>query len=313
MSTTVLSTIQAPATPSAAETPAATEPTTPQEGSTEAQPTENEASEASPVVEQPDPDLEIARKLENASKAAARARRHEAEMQRMRSELDAERRRLAEMRAEYEAALEDPIEHYLKKGKDPVEVAKRFAKPMSEEEKRIAKLEAKLEAEERARQERETAEQTRQRQYAQQRAWADFVRQIEPEEYPHLTSMYEPTEVPRLVQNLLSRPSDASDPESPTVREVFRERFGRDPTPKEIRDALEHEAEERATSLLERLHRKSPAQATPPGSPEANQEPTSLSNTHAQSSPSTRASTETREERLRRLKEELEAEVAKSE
>ena len=150
--------------------------------------------------------------------------------------------------------------------------------------------------------------------FEQNRAWAQFVGETTPDECPYLTSMYEPNEVPKLVTNLLNRPVDPSDSESPTIRQYFRERHGRDPTPTEIRQALEAEAESRATSLIERVRPK--ASAASQGSlstPSANEESTSLSNQHAASSPSARAGNESREERMKRLKAELEAEPATSE
>lgn len=313
--TTVLSTI--PATPAAP--PATAAPDTP------AATTEGETPAADPSVvapgpattepekkTEPDPDLVIAQKLEGVAKREARARKMESQWQSKFAELEAMKADLAKKLADAEAALEDPVEYYLKKGKDPVEVMKRAAKPVTEEEKRLARLEA---AEEERKAEREKqAEESRKREQsvAQRQFWARFVGEIDPAEYPHLTAVHKPTAIPDLVHALLNRPHDPSDPESPTVRQVFRAQYDRDPTPKELRDALEHEAEEHAMSLIERLKPKAspaPSQATPP-TPPATEESTSLSNQHAASSPSARTSTETREERVKRLKEELLAEEA---
>lgn len=266
-----------------------------------------------PEQEKPDPDLEIAQKLDIVARREARARRIEAQWQTRWSEFEKKEAELAKKLAEAEAALEDPVEYYLKKGKDPVEVVKRFARPVTEEEKRIAKLEERLAREDEERTKAKEEAQRQQEEAQRFQAMRSFVAEITPDEYPHLTTLYPPTEVPRLVSDLMSRPHDPSDPESPSVLQVFRATYNRAPTPKEIRDTLEHEAELRAMSLLEAHSKRSaPSQATPQ-TPPAIEESTSLSNHHAASSSSSLTRTESREERMRKLKAELEAEQATDE
>lgn len=311
--TTVLSTI--PSTP-AIPTPAAitTEGGTTTEGTSTDPVVETPATEPAPAEPpKPDPDLEIAKKLDRVAKQEARARRAEAALQAREQRLTEKETSIDEKLAALDAALEDPIEYYLKKGKDPVDVAKRFARPVTEEEKRIAKLEAQYakDAEERAK----AAEDTKKQQTLaqRQREMRDFVGGITADEYPHLTSVYEAKQIPGLVTALVNRPHDPSDSESPTVLQVFRSTYDRDPTAKEIRDALEHEAELYAMSLMERLKPKSAPSQVTPATPPANLESTSLSNQHAANSPSGISRTKSREERMKELKEQLEAEAATSE
>lgn len=298
-------------------------PTSPSSPPTEAVEAATEASAETPVIEtapaevpkeepKPDPDLEISRKLDQVSRQAAKNRRVESELQSLRTQLDKDREDVARMKADLESALDDPVEYYIKKGKDPVEVAKRFAKPMSEEEKRIAKLEEAYKQREEA--DKKAAEERTQQQKAadEHRFWSQFVGETTPDEYPYLTSMHDPNEVPKLVRNLIHRPIDSNDPESPTLLQSFRAKYDRDPTPKEIREALEAEAETRATSLLSRFKPRTQSQVTP-STPLATEESTSLSNQHAQTSTSARPGNESREERVKRLKAELEAETATSE
>lgn len=312
MSTTVLSTIsKAPAAaPPAAETPAETaapESTAAETPAVATEPVEVPDARSS-EPEKPDPDLELSKKFDAVARREARARRHEAELQNKLTSFSEKEKKLDAMIAEYQTALEDPVEHALRKGKDPVEIAKRFARPMSEEEKRIAKLEERLEKDEkereRVRQENETREQTERRHAVMRR----FVQGTDPKEYPHLTSVYDPQQISGLIHNLLNGPQDPTDPEGPTLLDAFKSRHGRTPTDKEIRDALEHQAETYAMSLIERLPKRAvPSQVTPE-TPPATEESTSLSNQHASSSTSTLKRTKSREEAMRELKAELEAE-----
>lgn len=302
MSTTVLSTI--PSTQSAPEAPTADAPIEASEEIAAVETTEIPSEVAPP---EPDPDLQLAQKFEQISKREARARKLEATWQEKLASIEKREAEMATKLAELDAALEDPIEYHLKKGKDPADVAKRFLKPMSEEEKRIAKLEAEIakDREERtAAQKRAEAEQAKRAAFESTRA---FVASITPDECPYLTTVHPATAIPGLVRGLLNRPQDPTDPESPTVIEAFRNRYGREPSAKEIRESLEAEAEVYAKSLMERFP-KPPSQVTPE-TPLATEESTSLSNQHAASSPSGRARTKSREERMKELKEQLEAEA----
>lgn len=299
---TVLSTI--PSTPAASE---ATE--VPAESPETAAPAE-EAVAAPEVAEvQPDVDLEIARKLDSAAKREARARKQEAEIQRLQSSLKEQQSKLSTMLEEFES---DPLGFLTKNGKDPVEVAKRFAKPASEEEKRIAKLEAALK--EREDREKQLEEAGKKRHFAEQKRALEtqFVRETDPEEYPYLTSIYQPHEVPSLVGQMLNRPADSDDPDSPTVLQAFQIRHGRLPTNKEIRDALEHEAESRAKGLLERFKPKEASQVTPETSAQDAGSP-SISNQHAAKVSTGSSRKKSREERLKELTAQLEAEQASTE
>lgn len=306
MSTTVLSTIPSvPSAPSAPEAPTAEAPVEASEQIAASTP--EIPVEVAP--EKPDPDLALAQKFESVSKREARARKAEAQWQEKLAAIEAKEKELSQKLADAEAALEDPIDWALKKGKDPVTLAKRFGQPMSEEEKRIAKLEADIakDREERAAAIKQAEAQRREaEQFESTRA---FVASITPDECPFLTTVHPANAVPGLVHGLLNRPQDPTDPDSPTVLEAFKARYNRGPTPKEIRETLEAEAESYARSLMERFPKPAPSQATPE-TPLATEESTSLSNQHAAASSSTRARTPSREERMRELKAQLEAEAA---
>jgi hypothetical protein len=322
MTTTVLSTI--PSTPSA-PSPGATEAAADRgaEGS-QAPSTEPASAVASvapgktePVQEEkksdePDPDLVLAQKFESIAKREARARKAEAAVQERLTSLAEKEKKLEARLAEIDEFFADPAENLSKLGKDPVEVIKRFAKPQTEEEKRLARLEQReKEREEEAKKLREEAEKN-EKQHANRQFWSQWVSEITEDEYPNLTGLYQPTQIPDLVLGLLNRPQDPSDDESPTVREFFKSRYGREPTRKEIRDALEAEAETRATSLIERFKPKTQAasEQVTPSTPAATSESPSLSNQHASSSPSSRSGAYDRAAEVKRLKEELEAETA---
>ncbi len=321
--TTVLSTIPStPATPPAAEAPVdASEPASEAPAAGLETPLAAVSAEVAPQTpadesKEPkeDPDVQLAQKFEQITRREARVRKLESQLQTRIQSFDEKEKTIAAKMAEIEAFFEDPISWAKKNNRDAMEIVKRATIPMSEEEKRLAKIEAEFAKDREERQKRETEAEKRAREAEERRGWASFVAEITPDEYPHLTAVHEAHEIPKLVMTLLNRPQDPTDPESPSVREVFRAQYRRDPTPKEIRDALEAEAELRATSLLERLTPKKTAtsQATPE-TPAAKPESPSLSNQHAASSTSARVGTETREERLRRLKEELEAEASATE
>lgn len=321
--TTVLSTI--PSTAEAPSAPAETKATPTAGDSPEVSETMPEAAveesgketQKATVKEEPkaDPDLEIARKLDLVAKREARARKQEATLQQKLSDLQAKESAIEKKMAELDSALEDPISYYLQKGKDPVEVAKRFAKPMSEEEKRLAAVEKRLAAEDEDRK-KSTEREQKQRQEQQRHAlMRQFVSEIDKNEYPHLTTVYEPHQIPGLVTRLLNEPQDPTDPESPSLLEAFRARYDRAPTNKEIRDALEHKAEIYASRVYESVsaRRKPTSSQVTPATPTATpngEESTSLSNQHAASSPSGPPRTKSREDVMKEIRAELEAEVA---
>lgn len=269
-----------------------------------------------------DKHLELSRRFESVAKREARARRLESEHQQKLATLSEKEKAMDAKIAELEAALEDPVDYYLRTGKkDPVEVAKRFARPMTEEEKRIKALEDKLAKEDEARTKREAEETKRSEAARKQQAMVSFVRTITPDECPHLTSLYEAHEVPPLVEKLLTRPADPSDPNGPTLLEHFEDTHGRKPTDKEIRECLEYDAEIRATRLMGRTRPRDAAtsedkaQSPPdpaPAASESNSGPSSISNQHAASSSSAKPRKKTREELRKELTERLEAESGRS-
>lgn len=304
MSTTVLNTI--PSVPEAPSLP--TPDAAPSEIATPETVVAPEIGSAPTEPAKPDPDIEYARKFNHIAKREATTRKQEVELQQQRARIAEREKSLDAKMAELEAALEDPVEYYIKRGKDPAEVAKRFIKPVTEEEKRLAQLEKRLADKEQAEEDARRDAEERQARSQKDQFWKGFVREIRPEECPHLTSLYPAHQVPQLVHDLLNRPYDPNDGDSPTVLEQFQAKLGRAPTPKEIRQALESEAELRATSFI--------ARRTPPVTPatatqSANGSP-SLSNQDAASS-GTAARPKTREERMKELKEQLEAEMTANE
>ena len=271
--TQTLNTIgEAPAAPEAPEAPAA--PETP-------------AAPAAPAKPQRDPHLDLAKRFESAAQKESRARKAYREAEDMKASIAAREKRIAEREAELEDALSDPVGHMLKIGKDPVEIANRYAKPETPEEKRIRKLEEALEARTKEDKDRETAAQQRARAAAKVDTYKRFVGETTAAECPNLTTLYEAREVPGLVEALLHRPADADDPESPTMLQRFNRDFGRNPTDKEIREVLEYEAEMRATRLKGRSAAAAPpVDATSPGgqqqdSPKSEGGPNGISNQHA--------------------------------
>lgn len=306
-----LTTIEAPA---AAPEPAA--------GGTEAAPpAQGQPAAGSGVGERPkapgrDPNLELARKFETVAQKESRVRKQEREWQEKHQGLNEREKKLAEREAELEEALGDPVGHLLKIGKDPVEIAKRYAQPETPEEKRIRKLEereAEREAEDKRRKEEWEA---RQEEQAEFHAMREFVGAITAKECPNLTALYQAKEVPKLVKELLMRPSDPDDPKSPPMVKAFHASKGRNPTDREIRECLEYEAELRANRILEQ--NRSPAGqgdapvATSPGGPAQGSSknesgPNGISNRHAASTTSTSKRPLTLEEKRKQARRELTA------
>lgn len=283
------------------------------EGSAPAEP----AAPPAAVEPEEDKNLELAKRFEGLAKREARARRFENEFQTKLSSLSEKEKAIEAKLAELEAALEDPVDYYLRTGKkDPVEVAKRFARPVSEEEKRIKALEDKIAREEEARAKAEAERTKRETEAQRHQSMRQFVGSITPDECPHLTSLYEPHEVPTLVEKLLTKPADPSDPGGPTLLEHFVETNGRKPTDKEIRECLEYDAEIRATRLMSRTR---PSDAAAPETPQPSPDPvpaasaskggpSSISNQHAAPSSSSKSRKKSREELRKELTARLEAE-----
>lgn len=268
------------------ETAAKTSPSspTPSEGS---QGTANGSSADTPGTEEkPDPDLEIARRFEGVARKEARARKLEVEWQTKHADLDAERKAFREEKAKFEAERDDwhadPIDWYLKNGKDPVEAARKFAQPETAESREIKKIREEMKRRDEAERQRQEEWQKQQAKMHEEQSMRAFVGSIAPSECPNLTSLYEPFEIPALVRDLLSRPPEGQ-PGGPTLLQRFKMEHGRIPNDAEIRECLEHEASLRATRILKR-HRDSEAAQQATQSQEQVTEqagPKGISNQHA--------------------------------
>ncbi len=243
-----------------------------------------------PAAPGPDKNLELARKFESVAQREGKARARDREVQTRATELEAREAKLKEREAELDDALGDPVGYMLKNGKDPVEVAKRYAQPETPEEKRIRRLEEAAEARDKADNDRKTEAEKAQQERAKFDALRGFVGEITAAECPNLTTLYAASEVPKLVEEALSRPSDPDDPESPTMVQAFFAEYNRNPTNEEIREFLEHEAELRATKILtaaeERRKAAEAASQSPSGahaqdSSKNESGPSGISNQHA--------------------------------
>lgn len=298
--TTVLSTISAPA---AAEAPAEAPALAPVPDSGAAG---GELASPESVTEEPkvDPNLELSRKFDKAARMEAKARKFEAEIQQTRTQVQADAKRFADMIKQFE---EDPIAWMQANKKDPVEFVKRITAPVSEEQRRLNALEERLAAEEKAKTEREEQQAQEARKQQQSQVFKNFVERTDPEKYPHMTARWEPSELHGAIGSLLNSPHDASDPRSPTTLEVFRSKYGRAPNDEEIREALEAQAETYATNLIAKVSARKP----PPLAVQTGPSATGLSSQHAAQSSGGSTRTKSREETMRALREQAEAERAK--
>jgi hypothetical protein len=289
----------APATEAASEASQAPETPAPQ------------PSGAAPVAETapeeaPEKHLELSKRFEAAAKREANVRRLESQWQEKLSGLSEKEKAIQAKLDELDEALGDPVGYLLKKGKDPVEVAKRFAKPESEEEKRIRKLEEALAAktaQEEQEKERIAAEQQDRRRFE---AMKMFVGSITPDNAPNLTLVYEPHQVPALVEELLHRPVDDGTGRTIPLIRKFNIEHGRNPSDDEIREALELEAQPRATRILEG-HAKRSSQPTNGQAQQAPAQtesgPNGISNQHAAATSSGKKKALSLEERRRQARE----------
>lgn len=302
-----ITTIQRAPAP-AAEAPAAeAESAGASESGAESSSSVEPAQVAAPREAEPDRDTELVTRFDKLSQRETKARRFEASLHEQSAKLAAKEKELEAKLAEMEEALSDPVEYYLKKGKNPVDIAKRFAQPETAEEKRLRKLEETLAKKEEEEQRRETEWKERQEAQQKEHAMRSFVKSIAPDECPSLTALYQPREVPGLVREFLGRSTDESDPEAPTVLDAFIDEYNRPPTDLEIRQALEFEASSRATRLLERSRTAASSQVEPDTAAEG----PGISNQHAAESARTNSSRgKSRAEIKRELTERLEAEAA---
>jgi hypothetical protein len=257
----------------------------------------------------PDLNLEMARRLEGVSKKEARARKAEAELHAARAAFEADQKKLSAKLAELDDALGDPVGHMLKNGKDPVEVARRFATPETPIEKEVRLLK-----EERAAEKAEAAK--RAEEYEASRTEAQradtvrsFVRGINPDEHPYLVASYSPEAIPELVSNLLNRRLDPSDPDGETVHQAFYREHKRDPTDVEIRESLESMAEERATKIVKSHQARALAQSQASDTSQAPAKtasgPSGISNQHASVTTSGKKRPPTLEEKRKAMRKEL--------
>jgi hypothetical protein len=270
------------------------------EGETEATPLAPEPSEAAPTPEEPDKHLELARKFEGVAKREARARKLEAEHQAKLQALTEKEKALDAKLADLETALGDPIDWAMKRGDDPVELAKRFVKPESEEEKEIKAIKKELREWKEAEAKKLAEQEARFKAQQRHQSLVSFVSKITPDEAPNLTSLYEAKEVPQLLEELLHRPVGQGN----TMLTAFQEKYGRNPTDTEIIECLEYEAEERATRILAR-HRSGQDENAPPQETAPQSQTRGLSNQHAGVTNSARKPPLSKEERRKQAREEI--------
>ena len=307
--TNVLTTIPASPAPAPEATPdagkSAAEPAPPGSDPTVASSVASDAGATSTggdtsIESKPDPtdqQLELAEKFDQASRQIAKARRFESKLKEREQSLEQREKAIAEKERDYASFEEDPIAWYMNKGKDPVEAAKRFARPMTEEEKRIKALE---EAEAKRNRDAEEADKRWKEQQKQRQTTAamrTFVSTITAEECPNLVALYDAGEVPELLTKMMARPvpdpTDETGRERVTLLQAFKLRHGRGPTDAELRKALEHEAEGRATRILKRqpaaeetsqtsvVDDQQPSAAPKPSPATQDTGPSSISNRHA--------------------------------
>lgn len=288
-----ITTIQAPVATPSGDANGAAAPDTASEASTgESPPPAGESSgavsDAGERTEQPrDVELDVARRLEGVARREARSRKYESQLHSRMSELDEREAKLKEREASIEEFEEDPVSWALKRDRDPVAIAKRIAQPESVEAKEIRKLKEEWQKEKDEKKRREAEEEERAEQHHRHRIMRDFVSTITPDNSPYLVSMHpDPNDVPRLVSQMLHRPVNRADPESPTYLEAFKMKHGRPPNDAEIRAGLEYEARERAMGVVS-THQTRVAPASngspslQPSAPSVAPGPRSMSNQHA--------------------------------
>lgn len=247
---------------------------------------------ADPAVEAAaptDPKLEMARKFDAIARREARGRRFAEEVDRGRAamakeqaafnaEREAFRAEQATLRSELEAFRADPVGYELKSGRDPVEAVRRFAQPETETEKELRALKERMEARDKRDEERELAQRRVEEAKSRTTMLQGFVGSITSDECPNLVSMYpDANAIPGLVQELLNEEGE----DGATLLDAFKAEHRRNPTDKEIRQALEHRASLRARHLFDGLKRiYEPSSQSASAAPSSTGGP-SLSNQHA--------------------------------
>ena len=313
-----MSTVQSAEAPSTSEAPAETGDSG---NATPPASTESNGSAVASGAEERRPperdhEMEIAKRFEAVSKKEARNRKFEAEYQTKMADISEKQKQLDEMIAKYQEALSDPIKHYLDTGGDPVQAARRFSQPETEEQREIRAIKEALKKrdETEAQQKKEWEEQTAKME--ETRKMREFVGSIAPDEHPYLTSMYEAHEVPALVERLLKSEQvvetedDYGRPQKQkmTLLERFQMENGRGPSDAEIRYCLEYEAELRAKRIVEAHDKKLRAsQAAQEQVSEQNVGPSGISNQHAASTTSGKSKPQSLEEKRKQARKDLAA------
>lgn len=325
-SSSVLTTI-----PTAPTTPAATAPEAPPEAAPKEAPpptSSSTVSDGASVVAPPegtapdevDQNLELAERLETAARREAKVRKKEVALHQREQSISEKEKKLDTILSKLD---EDPIGYLLENGKDPVDVAKRFNRPMTPEEKRIKALEEDKVAREKSAKEAEEKWQAEQKKIRKTQAMREFVKEIAPDECPNLTALHAPHEVPELLEKMVNRVHHFEDGVPVTMLEDFQARYRRSPTRQELRVALEREAEVRVTKLLERkglAAKPAPVTSTdqqpssaPKQEPPSANGPSSISNRHGSETSLGKKKplslAEKRAKNLKELKESLEAEA----
>lgn len=266
------------------------------------------AGPASPTTPPPDPDAEIARRFEAAKRQEIAARSSERKAKEREAALIAREKAADARLAELEAALEDPIEWALKKGRDPEKLVARFL-PETPEAKRLRALEQSIEADRKAAKEQADKAAEAQKHRATHEADMRFASSITESTHPHIVLLYEPNEAVTERRRVLREHGPA-----------FEEANGRPPTDAEVATYIEDQAKRR----IEKLRGAQPApvaaeaaaaaskvneQASNGSGHQATNGPGTLTNNHAAQTTAGRTVIKTREDLKRELVERLEAEA----
>lgn len=264
------------------------------------------ASSASPTTPPPDPDAELTKRFEAAKRKELDVRASERKAKEREAALAAREKAAEERYAELEAALEDPIEWALKKGRDPEKLVSRFL-PETPEAKRLRALEQRIEADSKAAKDRDAQSAEAQKTRAAHESDVRFVSSITEATHPHIVLLYEAHEAVAERKRVLKEHGPA-----------FEEANGRPPTDGEVSAYIEQQAKER----IERLRGAQPAPAAAAAASQVNETqassgsghqatngPGTLTNNHAAQTTAGRTVIKTRDDAKRELVERLEAEA----
>lgn len=266
------------------------------------------AGSASPTTPPPDPDAELAKRFEAAKRSELAARASERKAKEREAALAAREKAAEERLAELEAALEDPIEWALKKGRDPEKLVARFL-PETPEAKRLRALEQSIEADRKAAKERAEKEAEAQKHRATHEADVRFVGSITEASHPHIVLLYEPHEAVAERRRVLKEHGPA-----------FEEANGRPPNDAEVSAYIEQQAKKRIERLRGAQQAPAAAEAAAAASKvneqasngsghQATNGPGTLTNNHAAQTTAGRTVIKSREDLKRELVERLEAEA----